>query len=166
VFTQKQISALKHLISVARDVPVLTKKILWFLIEASEMITKEVAVTLWENRDGFTVEEINEVFMGMKSMRSCNWVVHLDEIMYLLGTDFEFEYHYGHLDPKADAGFNSDGQFKNVNHEHPTRFTFWLARGYSRDAITLPITKTDLEVIDLSRPGLYPDLEASRSRHT
>lgn len=166
--TTKQIAALKYMIFKAKNGTELSKRILAFLIDQSEGLTKEVCLTLVADREGYTDKEINETGHEMHSMESCNGSTHLNELLQLLDTDFHFCYHYGSFNiTGSEKSFSPAGQFVGMTSPPvtdpdllleglPLRYTFWLARGlYSNHATLLTTTRDELEQIDLSRPGLY-----------
>lgn len=76
--------------------------------------------------------------------------------MAAVGTDFCFSLHYGSF--KENGRFDTSGQFGDSN--IPLRYTFWCAKNfYSKTAETTSISRTELESIDLEKPGLYLNLE-------
>ncbi len=173
MLTSKQIAALKYVIFRAEK-PVnggsLAKRIIAFLIDKSEGLTKDVYLTLWQDRDGFTADEIDQAAHFMGRLQSCNCTTHLDQLLHLAGTDLHFSLHYGNIDLKVEHGFDSLGIFAGVpagltgEKTHPlnaqTRYTFWLSKEkYSRTATQVQVTQQELGMIDLRKPGLYPDIE-------
>lgn len=170
--TSKQIAALKYLVFVAKNGSKLSKQVLAFLIDQSEGLTKEVCLTLVADRDGYTADEINVAGHGVGGMESCNFTTHLHELLVLMGSKLNFSLHYGDFDPtRAGDPFNSDGQFFGcavhqvsrpglIRKGMPLRYTFWLSKqDYSRQAKLVVATREKLEQIDLTKPGLYPNLE-------
>lgn len=174
--TEQQIAALRYLIFHARNVNVkdVSKRIMACLIQHSEGLTKEVCLTIVENRDGFSTQDVRDASDGVDFMLSSNGTMHLSQILRAMGSTFTVSQHYGDFDAtrQGDA-FNSDGIFAGMP-EHsvsrpglvskglPLRYTFWLAREYySRNAISVSVTKTDLDAIDLKKSGLYPSLESA-----
>jgi hypothetical protein len=107
--TPKQIAALKYLITESKDGRDLTKRILFFLIDASKGMTRNVSVGLSQDREGYTAKEINEAGHGMSSLQSCNCSTHLDELTTLMGCRLGFSLHYGAYDEKGH--FSTYGQF-------------------------------------------------------
>lgn len=173
MLTDKQISALRYLIFKSKDGNELTKKILAFLVEQSHGLSEEVCLTLVEDREGYTAEEIRDAAVGVDEMLSSNRRTHLHEILQAMGRNFRFCIHYGDYDPTRDGDpFNSDGQFAGATKEQvggevnllregmPIRFTFWCAKDfYSRTAKLVKVTREFLDQIDIAKPGLYPALE-------
>lgn len=169
MITDRQIAALKYLISATKDGNPTVKQIMYFLIDQSEGLTKEVCVTLTQNREGFTADEINHDAHKMSGLGSCNCNTHIHQIMIAMGTEFGFSVHYG--GHGEDGKFDTSGMFPGApKHmvmdekltilDAPMRYTYWLAKGfYSRTAKVIPVTRAELEAIDLSKPGLYPDIE-------
>ena len=180
--TKKQIAALKYLIFNAKDGTELTKRILAFLIDHSESLTKDVCLTLVENREGYSADEINNATNGFHAMLSCNRTTHLDQVIIAMGGEVGFSYHYGDFDPSRTGDpFNSDGIFPGypaelvcalperipglTREDMPLRYTFWLARGYyAKKAKLVKATRAELEAINLLMPGLYPESEEASSR--
>ena len=172
MFTSKQIAALRYMIFNAKNGTELSKRVLAFLIDQSEKLTKEICLTLVANREGYTADEISDAAYGVHGMKSCNGTTHLDQIFHVMGSKFGFSYHYGDYDPaRIDDPFNSAGQFAGcgvrsvtdpelVREGMPLRYTFWLSKkNYSRQAALVIATREELEQINLEKPGLYPTLE-------
>lgn len=166
--TDKQISALKYMIFNTKDGVDLSKRILAFLIDKSEGLTKEVCVSLVKDREGYTEEEISDAGYGVSAMESCNCNTHIHALMCLMGSELQFSFHYGDYDPRRVGDpFNTDGQFAGskaafVPDERllleglPLRYTFWLSKeSYSRSVELVVATKEKLEQIDLKKSGLY-----------
>jgi len=161
VLTQKQVSALKYLVTQAkgpRESLELAKKILWFLLEESKGGTKEVCVVLFEDVHG-TRDEVAQAAYRVGGFHSANMDVHLDQICIAANTEFRFSLHYGE---QSSEGFDSSDQFGEE--EVPLRYTFWFAKGnYSKVAKVIEVTRAELDAIDLSRPNLYPSLENQKT---
>jgi len=170
--TAKQIAALKYLIFNAKTKDKLAKRILAFLIHQSNMFTKEVCLTLWENREGYTADEIDAAAMGVSSMQSSDGTTHLDAVLEAMGVKLKFSFHYGDFDPnrKGDP-MSAAGQFAGAplskvsrpelaQKGMPMRYTFWFSKkDYSRKATLVTPTREELEKINLAKPGLYPNSE-------
>jgi hypothetical protein len=170
--TAKQVAALKYLIFKAKNGTQTSKRILAFLIDQSDRFTQEVCCTLTEGLDGYSGEEVHEAALGVGSMQSCVRTTHIDEVLQVLGCEFEFSVHYGDFDPtrKGDP-FNADGIFAGlpenlvthpgkVREGLPCRYTFWLSREpYSGNANRIRVQRATLDQINLLKPGLYPTLE-------
>jgi len=161
--TPKQIAALKYLITESKDGRDLTKRILFFLIDASKGMTRNVSVGLSQDREGYTAKEINEAGHGMSSLQSCNCSTHLDELTTLMGCRLGFSLHYGAYDEKGH--FSTYGQFAHQDggFDAPMRYTFWLTEedyGHCGSVRRLVTSREELEAIKLWKPGLYPSLEA------
>lgn len=170
--TAKQIAALKYLIFIAKDGTDLSKRVLAFLLDASEGLTKDVCLTLVADREGYTADEISAAAYGVDSMKSRNGTTHINQILHAMGIELKFSVHYGDFDPtRTDDPFNSYGQFAGLKaHEAtepglvregmPLRYTFWLSKEhYSLQATLVVATREKLEQINLEKPGLYPSLE-------
>lgn len=167
--TERQIHALKYLISNARDGSSMVKQILWFLIDQSKSLTEEVCVTLTQDCGGFERQEIHRDALTMSSLTSSNCTTHIDQILIAMGTEFCFSVHYGNFD--EDGKFNPSGMFSGIPRSMvsdesltvvnaPMRYTYWLAKkGYSGTARVIPVSRAELVAIDLSKPGLYPHFE-------
>ncbi len=113
---QKQIEALKYLIIKSKDANNLMKRALFFLIEKSDGLTKEVSMTLWEN-ETFSRSAVDAA--AKNYMRSnTGGTTHLNELMTLMGSDLCFTWAYGHYtNGKFDTGSRAQ-----------LRYTFWLAK--------------------------------------
>lgn len=170
--TAKQIAALKYMIFNSRDGTELPKRVLAFLIDQSEGLTKEVCLTLTADREGYTADEVHAAGRGVGAMRRYHGTTHLNELLDLMESDLHFSHHYGDFDPHRHGDpFNTAGQFAGMSQHQvydpelvlegmPKRFTFWLAEeDYSRQATLVVATREELEQIDLRKPRLYPTLE-------
>ena len=174
MITPKQIAALKYMIFRAKNENEISKRVLAFLIDQSEGLTKEVCISLVADREGYTAEEIRAAGHGVGSMESGNGSTHVHELLDAMGSELNFSVHYGDFDSsRSDDPFISDGQFAGwsrhqvtrpglVREDMPMRYTFWLSKkNYSRQATLVGATRQKLEQIDLAKPGLYPTLEKS-----
>lgn len=169
MFTAKQIAALKYVIFHSQDGDNLLKRILAFLIDRSENLTKEICLVLVADREGYTGEEIDAAAHRLHGMQSANGTTHLDQILHVMGADLCFSCHYGDVDPtRTHNPFSAAGQFcglsesivknKDALAEGMTlRYTFWLAKKiYPPQGIKLiATTRFELEQINLDKPGLY-----------
>ncbi len=162
--TDRQIAAIKYLIFHAKEGSPLVKRILAFLLDQSQGLTKEVYLTLESGQD-YTDDEVHENAVTMNGLQSVNCQTHLNEIMSAVGAGFEFSVHYGYFDKPGH--FSTLGQFAGLPGPHfndplgiPTRYTFWCAyRSYSYTASPVLASRSELEAIDLEKPGLYPSQE-------
>ncbi len=70
--TQKQIDTLKYLILVSKleKVTELTKKLFWFIVDASENLTKNVGIVMIEGSSGFHLSDVSECMYGCNAMHS------------------------------------------------------------------------------------------------
>ncbi len=169
MFTSKQIAALRYMIFNAKNGTELSKRVLAFLIESSEELTKEVCLSLVADREGYTADEISAAGHGVGGMDSCNGTTHLDQILAAMGSELSFSVHYGDFDPThTDDPFSQAGQFagwpqadlESRREGMPMRYTFWLSKkNYSRQAKLVVATREELDQINLEKPGLYPSLE-------
>ena len=172
--TEKQIAALKYMIFIAKNGTDLSKQVLAFLIDRSEDLTKEVCLTLVADREGYTADKINAAAHGVGGMLSSNGTTHLHQLLYVMGSDLNFDFHYGDFDPaRIGSPFSSAGQFAGVSRskvsdpEHvregmPLRYTFWLSKqSYSLQATLVVATREELGQIDLKKPGLYQSNKAA-----
>ena len=170
--TKKQLAALKYLITKSKHGNDAGKRLYWYLIDRSAGLTKEVCVTLTEGKEGYSTKEIQELARSLDGMTSSNGTTHLDAIMNAIGSNFSFNFHYGHFD--RNGKFDTSGMFagasvglvldpKLARLNVPLSYTFWLAPGfYSGSAKRIKVTRQKLETIDLSKPGLYPSIENQR----
>ncbi len=177
MITQKRIAALRYLIFASTNGNDLSKRILALLIDRSEGLTKEVCLTLTADRDGLSADEIDSATHGIDFMLSSNGKTHLHEILSAMGSELSPSVHYGDFDPtRTGDAFSSAGQFEgypsSVVHDPellrenmPLRYTIWLSKEpYSRQANLVTTTREELELIDLKKSGLYPELEESMAR--
>lgn len=171
--TAEQIAALKYLIAMSKDGTDTVRRILFFLINASNGLTEQVSVSFIQDKDGYTHGEINKAAHALGAMESSNGATHLDEMMRLMGTPLNFSVHYGHYDETGK--FDTEGMFPGLKtlapgHENdrdgmPLRYTYWLAEGmYGHSGQWRPLvtpSREELMAIDLTKPGLYPRIEAA-----
>lgn len=157
-------AALRYLVGKARlnpekpDAAVLVKKLVWHLLKASENMTRSVAVTLHEESGDFTVQEIHDVAWTAGGLNSSNGTAHMDALRVLMDTDFRFSLHYGAY--AEDGTFKTTGQFPHQDGlvNAPVRYTFWYGPdeyGHGGDVHVIPVTRSELESIDLKKDGLY-----------
>lgn len=160
MFSEKQIAALRYLIANADVDSEMAKRILFFLLENSNGLTQEVAVSFFQDKGGYTAEEVGQAGHGIGVMQSANSTTHMNALMQLMGADMDFSIHYGHYDTSIGE-FSTNGQFTGGK---PLRYTFWLSQSqYGKNTQQLKIlatpSKGELAKIRLDKPGLYPILE-------
>lgn len=162
IVSAKQIAALKYLIGHAQIKNELAKKIAFFLIDNSDALNSEVAICLFEGRDGYSDGEVSDAAHALDFLRSANGTTHIDAILTAMNTYMHFSIHYGHYEENNINAYSSLGQFPGFE-EHPKnapmRYTFWFSRrsyGYESDALKLLPTpsKEELEAVSL-KDGLY-----------
>lgn len=175
--TDLQIRALKYMILRSREDKLyensMAKKILAFLIDNSDHMNRDVCLTLTENQEGYTRDEIEDTAYRMFDMISKQGHTHINQLLILMGVNMRFSYHYGDFDPyRIDNQFSTTGQFAGCDPSEvldldsikpgmPLRYTFWLAeKDYSLDAHLLTPTRKELETTDLVIPSLYLLLNA------
>ena len=73
MFTEKQIMSLKYLVFASKDGTCFTKRILAFLIDRSEGFTKEVCLTLTEDKEGYAAKDIRKTADHLGTMLSTNY---------------------------------------------------------------------------------------------
>lgn len=171
-FTEDQIAALKYVICASSEQSELLKRVLLFLIDESLYLTREVCVTLLEDRDGYAADQIRDAAHGLSRLQSMSYAgsLHLVEIMRAMGAGYLFSVHYGDYDPSwHENPFSEAGQFAGSSPElvlggpeltmpnMPLRFSFWLAREcYSECATQVAATREQLESIDFREILGYP----------
>jgi hypothetical protein len=159
---KKRIAGLKYLIRVSQDGNEFLKKLMFFLIEKSELLTKAVYITFHPSEE-FDGKDIHRQACAESSFHSSNRPTHLNELMALLGTDFRFSVHYGHY---QDGRFDTVGMFAGFPGRHefdpknmPTRYTFWLGPQYYGHGPIPPeeikASRAEVEAVDITRDGLY-----------
>ena len=156
MFTDKQIASLKYLIFRSKIASVTAKQLVALLIDPSEKLTREVHITLNQDQNGYTEEEVRQIGRSVDTFNSCNCDTHLTQILHAMGAELGFSLHYGHY---RGNSFDTSGQFDG---SASMSYTFWLAkemygRGYEGKEIF--VAREDIEAIDISKPGLYPELE-------
>jgi hypothetical protein len=164
----KQIKALKYLLLNSRDAKsIITRKLLLFLIDKSNELTRDVCITLWETDSGFSAKEIRKIQGEFNSMCSGNRTTHVTEILVAMGSNFCFSDSYGDFDPtRRPDPFDNSVQFsgstsspKKHVEAKPFRATFWLSKKrYTRNSKFLKVDRELLEKIE-AKSGLYKRLE-------
>lgn len=178
--SRRQLVALKYLVARSKDGNDIAKRILWALIDGSHGLRESVAISLVADREGFSASEIFEAGMKTSDFLSCNGSTHIDQILAAMGTPFRVSVHYGDFDPtRPGKTLDCDGMFAglaswegatfppgSLKQGMPMRYTFWLAReNYDRHAKLLHANRETLLAIDLSRPGLHLETEATTASH-
>ena len=155
---KKRVKALKYLIRMSQDGDELMKQIMFILIDASELLTKGVYITLHPGAE-FDGETINGHAHAAGEFTSSNRSMHLDQIMIAMGTDFRFSLHYGHYE---NGMYSTAGQAPGFGHGPkgmPIRYTFWLAPGNYGHGPVPPeevcVTRAQIEAVDITQDGLY-----------
>ncbi len=160
MITEQQVATLRYLILKAEGTD-LAKRVLTFLINRSEGLTRDVCVSLVSGREGYGRKEIEAAAHSVHNMHSVNHSVHIDALTTLMGSELHFsssrtclvEESPGHLQfndlESADSPLK--GQYC---------LSFWLTKeNYYREAALFAVTREELEAIDLQCPGLHPILE-------
>ena len=130
----------------------LAKRILLFLVNRSQGLTKEVCLTISE--DEYTAKEIHKIVRALSGIThgtsdlNATW-------MPLTGSGFWFSLHYGHFE--APGVYNTEGQFAGLpGHLHespdePFRYTIWLSKDlWATKATVLNVSRKKLEGIRLT----------------
>lgn len=168
--TARQVAALKYLTFSNIKKGTLAKQILSILIDASEGLTKDVCLTLMEDREGYSADEIEKAVANISQVLSSAAPVRFNELLILTGSNLRFCLHYGDFNPnRAGDKFDTSGQFASMGLQRsqvskeslltkgmPLRYTFWLAQKYySREAVFVAVTREVLEAtnVDASREG-------------
>ena len=137
--TQEQIAGLKYFVFKSPDSSKLGKQILAALLDHSEGMTRTVHFEFHDNFQGYTPEELEAAFAGLHAMQSSMGDTHFGALLRITG--------------------NSDVRLWCATGNG--RWRCWL--GYDSTAVTtIPITRTELDPIDITKPGLYPHLEKVR----
>lgn len=146
--TKKQIAALKYLIFRSKDGANITKRLLAFLINHSMGLTRGVYVNLVGSLNGFSARTIQQAAFGLHDMQSCNGTTHIGQVLIAMGSPLVFGY--------RNVSGTQPGLKRNQ-----CAWTFWLAQDRTvLDAEFIEVHSSELEQIDLSKPGLYPALES------
>ena len=143
------------------------KQMIWIMIDRSCGLSREVGLSLIEGSE-YEPKEINVHSHMFSEFTSSNCFTHLNQLMTLAGSTFIFSVHYGAYEGKE---FNTLGIFPGskppltrVAHpvDAPMRYTFWLAKGYYGECgkpSMIRVKRSEIESVDLSRPGLMPFYE-------
>lgn len=134
MITNEQISALRWIIFHSKDGNELTKRIMVFLIDSSERLTKEVYISLAPDREGYNTSEIIIASHNIHNMNSDNCSTHINTILRAMGSEFRFESLNGEPGVVYDSKNRS---FKG--------FSFFLMRNNSRQPMRLDVAR---EILD------------------
>jgi hypothetical protein len=142
--TRRQIAAVKYIIFKSKDAGPLAKRVLAFLLDRSDLLKREVYITLREGK-GYEEFEVQEAAVGVHDLISSNGQTFLNQVMDVSGTRFHFSFHVGTF---------------NGGKTGPLAYTFWCAKGYYlRGAKLVRVSRVRLDTINLEKSGLFPKLE-------
>jgi hypothetical protein len=135
MITEKQLQALKYLIIKSKDASDFSKRICFFLLDKSDLLTKPVCTTIIENKE-ISREQVNDFNHGNHDMRSFGGSTHLHALMGVTGSPFYFSGHCGH--------YSKGGLWDTTSDEYSG--TIWLSPiSYDHHAHKLIF---DIKVID------------------
>ncbi|MBT4376285.1 hypothetical protein HOD29_02820 [archaeon] len=140
--TEQQLKALKYLIIESKDGSNFAKQVAFFLINASENLTKPVCISLIAKDNELELgKEVKKTAHGFHDFVSGNGTTHLSEIMVAMGTEFDF--------------WNHSGYRKFIPETQGIGYTFWLSKErYDHHAELLEVSIEELKKIEL-KSGLY-----------
>jgi len=123
----EQIQALKYLIFCSKDAGSETKKTLFALIDASEGLTKSVCYT------GYS----QDISYGIENLLCSHHATHLNTVMTLIGTNFNFSHHDGYFVKSGKFKIELK-PFKKITH------TIWLSpESYDKKAVEISEKQVD-----------------------
>jgi hypothetical protein len=138
--SRKQIAALKYVIFSSKSLGNMTKRILAKLIDASKGFTRPVQIEVQRNTKGFNEKDVKGLYRDFSVATSTLGTIHLNELLQLGGCELRFT--YSEDDLRCRCGL-------------------WPRKGNEKPKM-LKVSWPILEEIDLSKPGLYPELEESQ----
>jgi hypothetical protein len=136
----RQVAGLKYLLFGSTEIGATCKRVLATLIDESEGLKKPVKVRFEVNTNGFSKKELLAMFHDFSIATSSGCKTHFHELLAIAGSDLNFSYGGDLLE--FECGFWSEKDKKEPR--------------------VVEITRSQLQMIDLSRPGLYPSLEKDR----
>ena len=162
MLTKMQIAVLRFLIFTTQHGTELTKRVMAYLIDQSRGLTLDVCLTLIEDRDGYSADEIRDAAFDLDVKPIIN------QILLEMGSNLHFSLHFGDYDPNRNGKhLSSAGQFAGLPADKvsgppdltqegfPVRYTFWLARqSYLNEATYVGAGREVLGLIDLEKSGL------------
>lgn len=168
----EQIAKLKYLIARSKDGGLLVKQIMYFLLDKSEQLTKEVCVTLSHDRYGYRGHEIFKSAEDLSNICAGNGTTYFDEILMVTGSGFRFDSECGYFDHKGEFINGGDHDYlANIQDQHPkifeasypsicnVRYTFWLSQEpCSRKAQRFNECRAGLQAIDISSASEHNDI--------
>jgi hypothetical protein len=132
----KQIAALKYILFKSLEQGNLFKQVVSTLLDHSKGLTRSVAIKLEANK-GYDRKELRQLYRDCSVATSCGCRTHINELVAITGSDLRFSY------TEDDTG---------------CQLGFWTRRGM-RKPRNIEVSRSKLQKVDLSKPGLYPSLE-------
>ena len=150
--TEEQFDGIKYFIILSnRGVGKLARRLLMYLMDKSEMLTKPVCVTITENEE-ISAEEIKAINSDIGSLSAVGAGTMINELIRLTGSKFEFSRHFGYMN---ETGFHHENQFSFNPESDKMNYTFWLSpTDNDRDAHQLPFDLNEIKATKLFIPRL------------
>jgi hypothetical protein len=148
--TPDQLATLRYLIYRSETLDELTKRIVTFLLNGSQGLTRPVCVCLARGASGYSRNEINAAAGSLREANSRKIEIRLNQQLRLMGTEMRLSCQYGN--PEGEKGFDEQGG--------PHRYTFFLGkRGYGAcsNGTELKATKKELDQVDILAGMLFED---------
>jgi hypothetical protein len=137
VAKDRQIAALKYLVFHSKEIGNTCKRVIATLLDESAGLTKPVKIRFEANTQGFSEKELLALFHDFSVATSCGCKTYLNELLSIAGNDLHFSYGGSLVDYECGL---------------------WRRKG-KKEPRVIEVTRSELDQIDLSRPGLYPALE-------
>lgn len=144
MITQKQIAALKYVIFQTKNVSELAQQLLAFALDASEGLSKPVRFRLEPNFCGYDATELSAAWSSLSLMHSSLGTTHLNELMKI-----------------ADEHWTTWLSLDDVGCE--LIIGSWEDKTIGVKMPITPVSRRELELIDVTRPGLYEHGEKAQA---
>lgn len=140
----RQVASLKYVLFGSKELSGLSLRIFATLIDESKGLTRPVQIKLQANMQGYDRKELKRLYTDFSIATSSLATTHLNELLLMTGTSLRFSY------SENDIG---------------CRCGLWSKKG-KKEPRVIEVSRSMLEKIDLSKPGLYPSLEEQKFKRT
>lgn len=139
MFNTQDLEALKNHIRNSKDAGELTKKVLFYMLDHSQLLTKKIALTFSEKHE-IPTDQVATVNSELHNMLSLNHETQLNRFLAKQNkTKLRFTFLYGRYD--------AEGEFLNDKDEDRASFgTAWIAQKFHEEVSEK--IKTDFQMIN------------------
>ena len=145
MLSAEDLAALKNHILKSTDAGELTKKVLFYLLDQSEFLTKKTALAFSENPPTPT-EEISNVNSELHNMLSSNGTTNLNDFLSRLGSKTKLRFTF------MPGAYGTDGEFIYPESSNLSSFgTAWIAIKHNEeDSIRVTVDLTTIRAVTLN----------------